>query len=121
MVINVYDPSTRSFIDDNPCTVVFQRRERVKVAGGGYQWRDVGDPLPVQRGRLVFRGNVSDTDRRTLPDGRVVTVQATIVLMSNGDVQESDIATVNGARKWEVVNVIDRFDTRAEVIRYAGT
>lgn len=120
MPANVHDATTASLIRENPVDVVVQKRSRVAVAGGGYKWQTVGNPLPAQRGRLVFRGNLSDINKRTLPDGRIVTVTGTIILMSNGDVDEGDIASI-GDRRWEVVEVTRMFDVRAGVIRYASS
>jgi hypothetical protein len=116
----IHDATTQGLIDENPVQVRYQPRQRKAVPGGAWKWVDEGSLLAEQQGRIVYRGNVGDQDRRTLPDGRVVVVQATIVHLSGAEADSGWIAHA-GDERWEVVRVIRHFDVRAEVVRYAST
>jgi len=118
-VASVHDASTQAFIDEDPSNAVVERRKRTTVGGGGWQWQHVAY-LPVQQCRQVLRGNVNDTNQRTLPDGRVVVANSVLVFLLGGDIQEGDLVRIDGVQ-YEVIRTKAKYDVTAEVIKHADT
>lgn len=118
MAANVHDASTQGFIDENPVVVTIERRKRVPQKGGSWKWEHFSY-VPEQQCRQVFKGNLNDISKRTLADGRVVRIDSSLVFLLGADIEEGDIVTL-GDDKYEVSRVTDRYDTKAEVFRYAG-
>lgn len=98
-----HEKITEAFIDDNPADIVLTRRKRVQTTAGGFVWVDV-DPLLAQKGRMVFSSNKGDNLTRTLPEGQVVDVTATLVFAADADVQRGDKFTYEGT-DWVVGSV----------------
>lgn len=109
--------STDAFIRDNPFDVVLSRFTRMDTPAGGTKKVPLGT-LPPQLARLVESGLQGSSATRHLPDGRVVNVQATLVLHVGADVEAGDIFYYNG-QDWECGQVGGRWATRVEVWRYA--
>lgn len=116
--MGIYDRSTRRFIDEAKLDLVFERAEWVSTPAGGRVRGDV-TILDPQEGRYVESGRLGDRNVRTLPDGKIVEVVATLVLMPDADVRIEDLVTINGKR-YEVLTVGGHWATRAEVMRYGA-
>lgn len=99
----VHAKNTAAFIDENPTSIVFTERKRVKTTAGGYRWEDQDDLLAVT-GRMVFSSNKGDNVQRTLPDGEIVTVSATLILPP-GSVAGVGWTFEYEDRKWRVAQV----------------
>lgn len=110
--------STAAFIDENPAIFEFVRPRWETTPAGGR--RRVDPPLHIapQRGRFVESGLKGDRSVRTLPNGRVVNVTATIVMPLGANVEALDEVEYGGQR-YQVATVNGRYATNAEVARYA--
>ena len=111
--------STQAFIDENAFDFVFRRPTWENTEAGGRRKNGPPTTLPPQTGRFVESGLSGDRSPRTLPDGRVVNVYATIVLMPDMDVEMLDLTTYKG-QQYEVVSVRGRWATDAEVAKHAS-
>ena len=100
---NVLERQTRAFIKANPISVALQRWNRIQTTAGGYRL-EKGDLLMAQEARLVHSQNKGDRFSRTIPDGRVVIEESTLVMESSGDVQVGDTFAAEG-KEWIVGSV----------------
>lgn len=103
----VHHKLTKEFIEDNPDDVVLMRRTKTTTAAGGFKW-SASSPLAPQRGRLVMSSNRGDKIERTLPDGKVVLVQGTLIFLPGANVQVGDLLDIpepDGVHSWIVVSV----------------
>lgn len=112
----VHDRITEAFIDERRVSIRLRRRKKQTQPGGGWKWV-VDRTLAPQECRLIYQGNVSNANQRTLPGGRIVNVEANLVFPLGADVQVPDTFELNG-EEWEVVRTITVFDVIAEVIKY---
>lgn len=111
--------STRAFIEENPADFEFVRPRWESTPAGGLKKVEPPLTLAPQRGRFVESNLASASSVRTLPDGRVVNVEATIVLMPGADVQDWDEVEYGG-RRYMVIGTSGRWAVNAEVSRYAA-
>lgn len=92
--------NTQAFIDANKISVRLTRYRKTSTAAGGWTIAKVGD-LTSQDARLVRSANQGATVTRTLPDGRVVVVEAILVMLPEADIQEGDTFDYEG-KTWVV-------------------
>lgn len=93
---SMHDANTEAFIRENPSAIRITRRKKVATTAGGFTWEQDGDPIIPQVGRLVFSANKGDNIQRTLPDGQIVDVTATLVMMNDADVEVGDLFQYDG-------------------------
>lgn len=108
--------STQAFIDENPADFVFVRPSWEDTPAGGRRKVDPPLTLAPQHGRFVESGLKGSSSVRTLPDGRVVNVSATMVFMPGANVAPLDEVEFRGST-WQVANVSGRWAVNAEVSR----
>jgi hypothetical protein len=117
--------NTQAWIDENSVEVSFMARRKVSTADGGWEWQNEAPMLP-QKARLVYSGNKGDSVQRTLSDGQVVVVQATLVFMPGAQVEPGWLCELNegGETHQWIVAFVSRTPARrvsAEVSRHAST
>lgn len=110
--------STQAFIDENPADFVFVRPAWEDTPAGGRRKVDPPLTLAPQTGRFVESGLSGDSSVRTLPDGRIVNVAATIVLLPGANVAPLDEVEYRGST-WQVATIKGRWAVNAEVSRLA--
>lgn len=94
---------TEAFIDDNSNDIILERRERIQTTAGGFKWQKVADLAP-QKGRIVVSAQRGDAVSRTLPDGNILDISATLIFLPGADVQRGDLFLYDGER-WAVGRV----------------
>jgi hypothetical protein len=108
----------RALINEFPSEAIVHRFERISDGAGGWV---LGDEtvLDSQIVRKVGSARVGDATERTLPDGRIVILEKTIVFNLDGNVQEGDVIHIDGD-VWEVATVSGRYALDATVFRHGG-
>jgi hypothetical protein len=113
----VHDQLTAFFIAENPSEIALERFKKEKTSAGGFKLVPHATLAP-QTGRLVL-GN-RQLINRTLPGGRIVAPDGTIVFELGADVERHDKTTIDGD-EYEVVFVkVLPWAVEAEVTRYGG-
>lgn len=100
-------------IKDDPITVVFHRRERVAVHGGGWRWGSESARPPQEIALIPFKRRMTDFLVNT-ELGEVVNLPYVFVGRWNLDVEQDDWFTYGGDKY-----VIHTIDLKTE-IRISG-
>lgn len=104
IVDSVHRKNTAAFVGENPQDLVVTRRRKVTTAAGGFVWEDTGD-LMAQRGRIVRSSNRGAQVERTLPDGNLLIVTATLIAEPGFDLERGDLLTDSEGTEWSVGEV----------------
>lgn len=117
------------FISENAIMVAFKRRTKVETPEGGFQWSSTVTTLPPQKARLVQSGRIAAAADRNIPDGRIVNIEATLVMAVGADVQLYDLVDIPAhgvggdpalEGQWEVGQISGRWALNAGIFRHAS-
>lgn len=105
------------FNEDNPVEVVLMRSTEERTTAGGTK-KGAPFALPPQPGRIVLANK--ELINRTLPNGQILSPEATLVLRRTADIERGDTFTV-GEDEYKVVFVTRLpWSTQGDLIRHAS-
>lgn len=101
--MSVLRRQTHAFINSNLISIRLTRYSKTSTTAGGWTLTKVAE-LISQDARLVFSSNKNQSVTRVLPDGRVVIVDATLVMLPDADVEVGDEFEYDG-KTWVVGSI----------------
>lgn len=104
---------TKWFIDDDPHTIIPNRRVRTEVPGGGYQMVDQG-PRAGQTVKFVYKGSASSfagaEGLQVTSDGQEYRFDFTIIAEAGADIEQGDWFDDEKGQRWEIKSEIPSND-----------
>ena len=104
---------TKSFIDDDPHTIVVYRRIKMNLPGRSYEYID-GPPIGPHVVKLVYKGSASSfagaEGLQVTSDGQESRFDFTIIAEWDVDIEEGDWFEDERGQRWEIKKEIPRND-----------